>query len=652
MQYLRAQGAHARPLQAEQETTRINASATMRKDTNGIVQEWSDGAAQLFGYSAQEMIGRSVLCLFPADRVNEEVVLMQMIQEGQDLSYIETILCHKDGTSLPVALNLSGIWEDSKLVAISSSILHIDQRVYNAQHVQDVLAQAQYLQNIVDHADAAIFSLDTRGIVHSWNPAAQSLFGYAFSDIVGHSVDRLHPLDEHENWLRVMRNMNDDKQVHAADAVRLHKDGTLVHVAMTLTPIVNEAQELIGVNAMMRSIEDKIRARITELTLKRQSKYFEAIVNSSDDAIISNDLHGIVQSWNVSAERLFGYTAKEMIGQSIMTIVGHDKEIEEKRLLDQLIAGTPVTQLNTVRRRKNGTDIHVSISMSTLTDDTDAVVGVSTIARDISDRIVAEQTIWQHANFDILTHLPNQRLLTNRAQQVLPECTRRQEKAAVVYIDIDHLKDINDELGHACGDALLVEVAARMSRAIRMQDTIAHLGGDEFVVLINGFADSNTIDQVVERIQRTLDEPVRVASRNINVSISAGVSVFPDDGLQWVDLMGHADSALYEAKKAGRNRVRYFTQDLKDRANRRRFILKAFQEALGTNELRMHYQPVVDMRDGSIIKAEALVRWTHASGPIVPMEFIPLIEQSDLIHHSLVKGAATNALRFIGGRVN
>ena len=289
-------------------------------------------------------------------------------------------------------------------------------------------------------------------------------------------MDRLHPLDEHENWLRVMRNMNDDKQVHAADAVRLHKDGTLVHVAMTLTPIVNEAQELIGVNAMMRSIEDKIRARITELTLKRQSKYFEAIVNSSDDAIISNDLHGIVQSWNLSAERLFGYTAKEMIGQSIMAIVGHDKEIEEKRLLDQLIAGTPVTQLNTVRRRKNGTDIHVSISMSTLTDDTDAVVGVSTIARDISDRIVAEQTIWQHANFDILTHLPNQRLLTNRAQQVLPECTRRQEKAAVVYIDIDRLKDINDELGHACGDALLVEVAARMSRAIRMQDTIAHLG--------------------------------------------------------------------------------------------------------------------------------------------------------------------------------
>lgn len=632
MQYLRAQGAHARPLHEKQADTLINANATMRKDTNGIVQEWSEGAAQLFGYSAQEMIGRSVLCLFPADRVNEEVVLMQMIQEGQDLSYIETIRCHKDGTSMPVALNLSGVWEGTKLVAIRSSILHIDQRVYNAQHVQDILAQAQYLQHIVNHADAAIFSCDKRGIVHSWNPAAQELFGYASTDIVGHSVECLHAPEEQQAWLREMQAMHADKQVHTADTTRLHKDGTVVHVAMTLTPIVNEAQELIGVNAMMRSIEDKIRARITELTLKRQSKYFEAIVNSSDDAIISNDLHGIVQSWNVSAERLFGYTAKEMIGQSIMTIVGHDKEIEEKRLLDQLIAGTPVTQLNTVRRRKDGTDIHVSISMSTLTDDTDTVVGVSTIARDISDRIVAEQTIWQHANFDILTHLPNQRLLTNRAQQVLPECTRRQEKAAVVYIDIDRLKDINDELGHACGDALLVEVASRLSRSIRMQDTVAHLGGDEFVVLINGFTDSNTIDHVVERIQRTLDEPVRVASRDINVSISAGVSVYPDDGLQWVDLMGHADSALYEAKKAGRNRVRYFTQDLKDRASRRRFILKAFQDALSTKELRMHYQPVVDMRDGSIIKAEALIRWTHPTGPIAPMEFIPLIEQSDLIH--------------------
>lgn len=632
MQYLRAQGVHAHPLHEEQASTLIDASATIRKDTHGIVQEWSDGAAQLFGYTAQEMIGRSVLCLFPADRVNEEVVLMQMIREGRNLSYIETIRCHKDGTSMPVALNLSGVWEDEKLVAIRSSILHIDQRVYNAQHVQDILAQAQYLQHIVNHADAAIFSCDTRGIVHSWNPAAQELFGYAASNIVGHSVECLHTDEEQKAWLHAMARMHDDKEVYTADSVRRHKNGSIVHVAMTLTPIVNEDQELIGVNAMMRSIEDKIRARITELTLKRQSKYFEAIVNSSDDAIISNDLHGIVQSWNVSAERLFGYTAKEMIGQSIMTIVGHDKEIEEKRLLDQLIAGTPVTQLNTVRRRKDGTDIHVSISMSTLTDDTDAVVGVSTIARDISERIVAEQTIWQHANFDILTHLPNQRLLTNRAQQVLPECTRRQEKAAVVYIDIDRLKDINDELGHACGDALLVEVASRLSRSIRMQDTVAHLGGDEFVVLINGFTDSNTIDHVVERIQRTLDEPIRVASRNINVSVSAGVSVYPDDGLQWVDLMGHADSALYEAKKAGRNRVRYFTQDLKDRASRRRFILKAFQDALGTKELRMHYQPVVDMRNGKIIKAEALVRWTHATGPIAPMEFIPLIEQSDLIH--------------------
>lgn len=606
--------------------------AHIRKDVHGIVQMWSREAEELFGYTSQEMIGHSVLCLFPPDQVNEEVALIQLVQEGKNVSCIETIRCHKNGESMHVAMRMHGIWENHQLVAIQSSVRRIDQTTYNAQHMQDLLTQTSYLQRIVNHADAAIVSVDTKGTIHSWNPAAEHLFGYTSADIIGHSIQRLHTPEDHADWLGLLTRLEQEQRVCTLDTTRLHKQGSRIHVKATITPIINNQQRLVGVSVMMRSIEDSIRARITEVTLKRQSKYFEAIVNSSDDAIISNDLQGIVQSWNASAERLFGYSAKEMIGQPVSRLFGQEKEAEAARLTAQLLDGLPIFQMSTVRKRKDGSDIHVSVSMSTLTDDSNAVVGISTIVRDISERIIAEHAIWQHANFDMLTRLPNHRLLGDRALQVLPECTRRQEKAAIIHLDLDHFKEINDEFGHNTGDNILTEVAKRLSAAIRVQDTVARLGADEFVVLINGFTDANAVDHVVERIQRTLDEPIKLETRSINMSFSAGVAVYPDDSLSWTELMGQADNALYAAKKEGKNRVRYFTQDLKDKATRRRFILSAFQDALTNNELQMHYQPVVGMRDGAMIKAEALIRWSHASGMIAPMEFIPLIEQSDLIH--------------------
>lgn len=632
MTYSHAKGPASRPSSEPFSANPLGLTAHIRKDTHGIVQMWSPEAEALFGYTSAEMVGQSVLCLFPPDYVHEEVALLQLVNEGKNVNCIETVRCHKNGENMHIAMNMHGIWENQQLIAVQSSIRRIDQNTHSAQHIQELLAQTAYLERIGNHADAAIVNVDIRGHIHSWNVAAETLFGYPSKNIVGQPIQCLHHEAEHHEWLTLMETMRIEQRVRTMETVRIHKDGSPIQVNATLTPILNNAHQLIGVSAMMRSIETSIRERINEVTLKRQSKYFEAIVNSSDDAIISHDLKGIVQSWNTSAERLFGYSAKEMIGQPVVRLFGHEHHVDATRLIDQLLAGTPISQISTVRKRKDGTDIHVSISMSTLTDDANNVVGISTIARDISERIVAEQAIWQHANFDGLTRLPNYRLLTDRAQQVLPECTRRQEKAAIIHLDLDHFKEINDEFGHGTGDSILTEIAKRLSTSIRMQDTVAHLGGDEFVVLINGFTDSNTVDHVVERIQKTLDLPIKLDARKINISFSAGVAVYPDDSLVWTELMGQADNALYAAKKAGKNRVRYFTQDLKDKATRRRFILGAFQDALKNDELKMHYQPVVNMQDGKMFKAEALIRWTHASGMIAPMEFIPLIEQSDLIH--------------------
>ena len=201
-------------------------------------------------------------------------------------------------------------------------------------------------------------------------------------------------------------------------------------------------------------------------------------------------------------------------------------------------------------------------------------------------------------------------------------------------MNLDHFKDINDEHGVAVGDAVLKETALRLKRIVRAQDTIARRSGNDFILLINGFDHTSPVEQFVERVQDAVKTPVLAGGHSFHVSISIGVAVCPDDSTSWAGLSGQAESALFAAKSSGRSRVQYFTQELRIQSVRRRFILHEFQRAVSgpINELSMHYQPIVCMNTMKMVKAEALIRWNHPTGNIAPMDFIPIIEQSDMVH--------------------
>ncbi|MCH8621347.1 GGDEF and EAL domain-containing protein [Undibacterium sp. TS12] len=251
---------------------------------------------------------------------------------------------------------------------------------------------------------------------------------------------------------------------------------------------------------------------------------------------------------------------------------------------------------------------------------------------DVTEKKRAEALIWQQANIDTLTGLPNRRMFYDRLDHDIKLSKRHQLSLAVLFIDLDFFKEVNDTLGHATGDALLIEAAQRLRACVRESDTVARLGGDEFTVSLPEMHDENRTETIAQNIIRSMSTPFLIADEEIYLSASVGITLYPRDADNLDDLIKHADQAMYAAKGQGRNRFSYFTPDLQTAALARMRMTNDLRSALSENQLQVYFQPIVDMRTGKIQKAEALVRWPHAQlGFISPMEFIPIAETSGLI---------------------
>ena len=254
------------------------------------------------------------------------------------------------------------------------------------------------------------------------------------------------------------------------------------------------------------------------------------------------------------------------------------------------------------------------------------------VGRDVTATVLAEQRVLELARYDELTGLPNRRLFTEELARALARAQRSGEAIAVMFIDLDQFKQVNDNLGHAAGDELLCTVAQRLRAQLRHMDLLARLGGDEFVALVEGTAEAAHLSRTAHRLLHAAAEPVALAGTAVQVSASIGIALFPSDANDADALMRHADTAMYEAKRAGRNTCAFFVAELAQRAARRFALESDLRLALGRDELLMHYQPLVDAASGELVGLEALMRWQHPQrGLVPPMDFIGLAEETGLI---------------------
>ncbi|MBK9236923.1 MAG: EAL domain-containing protein [Rhodoferax sp.] len=251
---------------------------------------------------------------------------------------------------------------------------------------------------------------------------------------------------------------------------------------------------------------------------------------------------------------------------------------------------------------------------------------------DITARKQSEAVIWQQANFDTLTGLPNRRMLRDRLEQEILKCKRDGTKLAVLFVDLDHFKEVNDSLGHDSGDQLLVEAATRLRSNLRETDTVARMGGDEFTVLLPDLTDGAGLEYVANKLLAALSTAFQLGSEQVFVSASIGISLCPDDSMQVEQLFKNADQALYAAKGAGRNRCSYFKPAMQEAAQVRARLATDLRVGLQAGQFELHYQPIVALRTGAVHKAEALLRWRHpVRGMVSPATFIPIAEGSGSI---------------------
>ncbi len=383
--------------------------------------------------------------------------------------------------------------------------------------------------------------------------------------------------------------------------------------------------------ALLDEMAVDISFALDNLQREEELKLAATVFDSSREIIVITDANTNIISVNRAFSEISGYDSAEVIGQNIRILKSGRQDASFYDAMWKSIKSVGYWQGELWNRRKDGEVYPAWVSISAVRNEGNVIEKYISVSTDITEFKQAEDRIRYLAYYDPLTDLPNRTLLRDRTEQVLHNASRERRQAALLFLDLDNFKNINDSLGHLSGDELLQEVAKRIQSELRQSDTVGRLGGDEFLILL---ADVNVgaAMHVARNLLNGISRPFTAQGHTLTVSASIGIALFPRDGNTFEELHKNADIAMYKAKELGRNRYHFFTQELNSAAMERLVLENALRRALDENQLNLHFQPQVEIASGRIIGTEALLRWNHPElGSVSPAKFIPVAEESGLI---------------------
>lgn len=463
------------------------------------------------------------------------------------------------------------------------------------------------------------------------NPAFTQTFGWTTTDVIDRSADEIGLWDASVKRQQRIEQVIREQALNNVAIIVHHKDG------QPLTCVISSRQISVGNEpCIVTTLRDITQQQRSEAALKASEEKFAKAFHSSPDAItITERDSGRYLEVNDGFCRLTGYRADEVVGKTVYQVGIWAEEKQRSTLLAELKAKGRVHHQEMLGRNKRGEILTVEVSIEPITLNETACLLMT--ARDVSLLKNAEAQIRHLAYHDPLTNLPNRALLMDRLSQQIALLKRHNLRGALLFLDLDHFKHINDSLGHPVGDTVLKIITARLEASVRMEDTVARLGGDEFVVLLSGLEGtrnevSEQVRQLADTLRELLSEPMFLDGQRLQVTPSIGVALIPDHGSTPTDLLKRADIALYRAKDSGRNTTQLFHNTMQKAASERLRMETDLRLALSRGEFSVQYQPQVDALDGRIIGAEALMRWRHPRlGEQSPSEFIKVLEDSGLI---------------------
>ncbi|GAA4823077.1 putative bifunctional diguanylate cyclase/phosphodiesterase [Nocardioides caeni] len=486
------------------------------------------------------------------------------------------------------------------------------------------------LRLVIEAAPSAMLLVDAAGQIVLANGEAERSFGYERDELLTLRVEDLIParFRHHHDVERASYVAQPERRSMGVgrELFGLRRDGSEMPVEIGLNPIVIGGQR--HVLASVIDITERVRGQ-EALTLAREDRLRRSILDAMPFSVLVTDHHGRILTANPAAEELLGHRQADLIGRWLTDIDG----VERPRYAD----GAPVLVRDSpeeewVYRHRSGAMIPVNEAIVPLAGAHEGEAGHVVVAYDIAHRIESRNRVEHLATHDALTNLPNRTLLLRYLDQAVETCDRTGGQLALLLLDLDHFKRINDSLGHHIGDELLVVVAERLLAMVRSTDVVARLGGDEFVLVLDDLEPGTDLEGRLERLMAEVLAPVVVHGYELAVTGSIGGTLYPTDGGDPVTLLKHGDIAMYQAKAAGRNTVRWFAPAMLEDNNDKLSLSAALRQAIEADELSLVYQPQVDLGSGEVVGVEALARWTSPSlGSVPPDRFIPVAEDGGMI---------------------
>ncbi len=487
-------------------------------------------------------------------------------------------------------------------------------------------SEARY-RKIVETAYEGIWTIDADNCTTFVNKKMAEMLGYTVEEMHGRSFFAF--MDEEGR--RIATRYVERRKLGIAERHEfkfIHKEGNDVWTEVSTNPFFDAEGSYVGALAM---IDDITERRKTEESMTMAA----AIYQSSAEAIMVTDKDNHIVDVNPAFSRITAYQREEVVGKDakILQSGRHDRVFYEEMWQKIIYEGSWKGEI--WDRRKDG-EIYVKwMNISAIRNPNGSVYRYIAQFSDITDKKQKDELIWKQANYDMLTGLPNRRLFHDRLEQELKKVHRASLPLALLFIDLDRFKEINDTMGHAKGDFILMEAARRIEVCVRETDTISRLGGDEFTAILPNFGDRQQIERIAQHIIEELSKPFYFKDdvSGYYISASIGITLYPDDAENIDGLLKNADQAMYRAKEEGRQRFSYFTESMQLEAREKLALTHHLRQSLERHELHVFYQPIVEIATSRIVKAEALLRWVHpVRGMVNPTSFIPLAEESGLIH--------------------
>ena len=612
--------------------------AIIGRTLEGIITSWNAGAEQMYGYSAKETIGKSVRMLVPIDPLGGIPDVLERLKRSEIVDHFETVGERKGGQEFHIEITTSPIRDVLERI-VGASIIGRDISLRKAAEKQlfqmessrrlaaEVLRESEeryrmLLNGVQDHA---IFMMDPQGQIVSWNAGAERIKGYKAEEIIGRNFSCFFPPEDieigrPEEVLRITATCGR----HVEQGMRVRKNGSRFLASVTFAALRDPAGNLRGFSEFshdLSAIEDS------------EAKY-RGLLEAAPDAMVVVNQDGEIVLLNIQAEKQFGYHRDELVGQKIETIIpegfAERLVVDGTRSAAEALAQQIGTGIELTARRKDGSDFPIEIMLSPLKS-ADGIL-VTAAIRNVSAARAMSLQITHLAEHDVLTGLPNRTVMNDRIMQAIAVAQRYTEKIAVLFLDLDGFKHINDSLGHPIGDKLLQIIAKRLVKCVRDSDTISRQGGDEFVALLLDVGRPEDAGIAARRMLQVVAEAHFIDPHDLHITASIGVSIYPDDGLDAETLIKNADTAMYQAKENGRRRCQFFKPVMNARAVERQSIEEGLRRALERQEFALCYQPKVNLGTGEISGAEALLRWTHpVRGQVPPAQFIGVAEACGLI---------------------